>query len=83
MKNEPQKYKAKKMIVSADMLLNIGKGKFEVFADILPADIKLLSVKTDEKTKTVELIVESESFPEVDSLENLEIITAPIIKPIK
>jgi hypothetical protein len=82
MKKPIQTYRAKRMIVSAEILLNIGRGKFEIIAEQFPDDASVLSVNYDAETKLIELIITSESFAEVSSLENLEIVTAPVIEQI-
>jgi hypothetical protein len=82
MKKPIQTYRAKRMFIPAESLLIIGGDKFEIIANSLPKDAAVLAVNYDDETKLIELIVTSESFAEVSSLDNLEIVTAPIIERI-
>ncbi len=71
------------MLVSDILLLAFGRGKFEAIANQLPADASILTVHHDKTKNLIEVVIESETFPLVDNLNNLETVTAPIINRIE
>lgn len=76
--------KVKKLLFSAETLLFLASGKFEVIAHDLPEDARLSKINYIENNKTLELFVESETFPEIDSeKDKIQTLTAPIIRRIK
>ena len=68
----------KKFLISAEMLLLIGSGTFEVVASPLPDDARVIDCQFDKKNKMIALVVESKNFT-----GDAEFVAAPIIRRVK
>ncbi|HEX8288042.1 MAG TPA: hypothetical protein VF556_08605 [Pyrinomonadaceae bacterium] len=71
----------KKFRISPELLLGIGTGKFEVVENSLPRDAEFVTASYDEFTKSICVVVSSETYPSIknDYIPDCE---PPIIQKI-
>jgi hypothetical protein len=74
-----KKVKWRQFIISAEVLLGLGSGQFEVIASPLPADATLIDVRVSPRHEII-LYVESETFEAVDRDGEIPIHTPPVIR---